>query len=160
MMINAKEKVFVNVMHDNMFDNILVPYDLSNQSTRAFKTALSIAKKYDSKVTLLTCLEGDAWHHYYYDSRADNELIKKQNKVAKQHLQKLEKIAEKNGISVKSYVLTSKSVVNDIVTFAKSRKHDLIVIGSHGRTGFDKFLLGSVANGVSQKTKSPILIVK
>jgi len=160
MMINAKEKVFVNVMHDNMFENILVPYDLSNQSTRAFKTALSIAKKYDSKVTLLTCLEGDAWHHYYYDSQADNELIKKQNKVAKQHLQKLEKIAEKNGISVKSYVLTSKSVVNDIVTFAKSRKHDLIVIGSHGRIGFDKFLLGSVANGVSQKTKSPVLIVK
>ncbi len=160
MMINVKEKAFVNVMHDNMFENILVPYDLSNQSTRAFKTALSIAKKYNSKMTLLTCLEGDTWHHYYYDSRADDELIKKQNKVAKQHLQKLEKIAEKNGISVKSYILTSKSVVNDIVTFAKSRKHDLIVIGSHGRTGFDKFLLGSVANGVAQKTKSPVLIVK
>lgn len=160
MTINVKEKVFVNVIHDNMFENILVPYDLSDQSTRAFKTALSIAKKYDSKVTLLTCLEGDTWHHYYYDSRADKELIKKQNKIVKPHLQKLEKIAEKNKIPVKSYVLTSKSVINDIVTFAKSRKYDLIVIGSHGRTGFDKFLLGSVANGVSQKTKSHILIVK
>ncbi len=160
MTINVKEKVFVNVIHDNMFENILVPYDLSDQSTSAFKTALSIAKKYDSKVTLLTCLEGDTWHHYYYDSRADKELIKKQNKIVKPHLQKLEKIAEKNKIPVKSYVLTSKSVINDIVTFAKSRKYDLIVIGSHGRTGFDKFLLGSVANGVSQKTKSHILIVK
>ena len=143
-----------------MFQNILVPFDLSNQSTRAFKVALDVAKKYQSKVTLLTCLEGDAWHHKYYDARADKELIKKQSKVTKKHIEKLESIAEKNNISIKTQIITSKSVVNDIVTFAKSRKHDLIVIGSHGRTGFDKVLLGSVANGVSQKTRCPVLIVK
>ena len=78
-----------------MFQNILIPFDLSAQSTRAFKVALDIAKKYHSKVTLLTCLEGDAWHHKYYDSRADAELIKKQRKVTKQHLEKLELIAKK-----------------------------------------------------------------
>lgn len=143
-----------------MFQNILVPFDLSNQSIRSFKVAIDIAKKYQSKVTLLTCLEGDAWHHKYYDSRADKELIKKQREVTKKHLEKLESMAEKNNISFKSQILTSQSVVNDIVTFAKSRKHDLIIIGSHGRTGFDKLLLGSVANGVSQKTKCPVLIVK
>ncbi|MDH3204130.1 MAG: universal stress protein [Nitrosopumilus sp.] len=143
-----------------LFENILVPFDLSNQSTRAFKVALDIAKKYNSKITLLTCLEGDAWHHKYYDARADFELIKKQRKVTKTHLEKLELLAEKNNVSIKSQILTSKSVVNDIVNFAKSRKYDFIVIGSHGRTGFDKLLLGSVANGVSQKAKCPILIVK
>jgi nucleotide-binding universal stress UspA family protein len=143
-----------------LFQNILVPFDLSNHSIRSFKVAIDIAKKYQSKVTLLTCLEGDAWHHKYYDSRADKELIKKQREVTKKHLEKLESMAEKNNISFKSQILTSQSVVNDIVTFAKSRKHDLIIIGSHGRTGFDKLLLGSVANGVSQKTKCPVLIVK
>ncbi|QLH03078.1 universal stress protein [Nitrosopumilus cobalaminigenes] len=143
-----------------LFQNILVPFDLSTQSTRAFKIALDIAKCRDSKITLLTCLEGDAWHHKYYDARADSELIKKQKEVSKKHLEKLESLAEKNNVSVKSQILTSKSVVNDIVNFAKSRKYDLIVIGSHGRTGFDKLLLGSVANGVSQKTRCPVLIVK
>ncbi|AJM92806.1 universal stress protein [Nitrosopumilus piranensis] len=143
-----------------MFQNILVPFDLSAQSTRAFKAAVDVAKKYRSKLTLLTCLEGDAWHHKFYDARADSELIKKQKKVSQQHLEKLEAIAKKNNVSVKSHILTSKSVVNDIVVFAKSRKHDLIVIGSHSRTGFDKAILGSVANGVSQKAKCPVLIVK
>ena len=143
-----------------MLQNILVPFDLSVQSTRAFKVALDLAKNYNSKITLLTCLEGDAWHHKYYDARADSELIKKQKKVTKEHLEKLESLADKNNISIKSQILTSKSVVNDIVTFAKSRKYDLIVIGSHGRTGFDKLLLGSVANGVSQKSTCPILIIK
>ncbi|KAF6244616.1 universal stress protein [Nitrosopumilus sp. b2] len=143
-----------------MFQNILVPFDLSAQSTRAFKVAVDVAKKYQSKLTLLTCLEGDAWHHKFYDARADSELIKKQKKVSQEHLEKLEEIAKKNNVSVKSHILTSKSVVNDIVVFAKSRKHDLIVIGSHGRTGFDKAILGSIANGVSQKAKCPVLIVK
>ena len=143
-----------------MFQNILVPFDLSTQSTRAFKVALDIAKNYNSKVTLLTCLEGDAWQHKFYDSRADAELLKKQKKVTEKYLEKLESLADKNKVTVKSQIIKSKSVVNDIVTFAKSRKHDLIVIGSHGRTGFDKVLLGSVANGVSQKTSCPVLIVK
>lgn len=143
-----------------MFKNILVPFDLSVQSTRSFKVALDLAKNYNSKITLLTCLEGDTWHHKYYDARADSELIKKRKKITKEHLEKLESLADKNNVSIKSQILTSKSVVNDIVTFAKSRKHDLIVIGSHGRTGFDKLLLGSVANGVSQKSTCPILIVK
>jgi len=130
------------------------------QSTRAFKVALDIAKCHDSKVTLLTCLEGDAWHHKYYDARADSELIKKQKKISKIHLEKLESLAEKNNVSIKSQIISSKSVVNDIVNYAKSRKYDLIVIGSHGRTGFDKLLLGSIANGVSQKARCPVLIVK
>ncbi|HJL67698.1 MAG TPA: universal stress protein, partial [Nitrosopumilus sp.] len=40
-----------------LFQNILVPVDLSNQSTRSFKVALDIAKKYDSKMMVLTCIE-------------------------------------------------------------------------------------------------------
>ncbi|MHA7647514.1 universal stress protein [Nitrosopumilus sp. S4] len=143
-----------------MFQNILVPFNLSTQSTRAFKVALDVAKKYGSKVTTLTCLEGDSWHHKYYDSRADAELIKKQSQATKKHIEQLESLASKYNISMKSHIIKSESVVNDIIIFAKSRKHDLIVIGSHGRTGFDKVLLGSVANGVSQKSKCPVLIVK
>ncbi len=143
-----------------LFQNILVPVDLSHQSTRAFKVALDIAKKRNSKITILTCIDVYAWHHLYYELRANSKLIKEQTKVVKKHFEKLESLAKKNNISVRSKILTSESVLHDIVTFAKSQKHDLIVIGSHGRTGFDKWLLGSVANGVSQKTKCPILIVK
>jgi len=143
-----------------MFKNILVPFDLSSQSTRAFKVAVDVAKKYNSKIVILTCVEGDAWHHKYYDAKADSELIKKQEKVSKKHLEKLELIAIKNKVPITSNIIASKSVIKDIVTFAKSRKHDLVVIGSHGRTGFDKLLLGSVANGVSQKIRCPVLIVK
>jgi len=143
-----------------LFSNILVPFDLSNQSIHAFKTALDIAKKYNSRITLLTCLEGDAWHHKFYDSSADNEIIKKQKKAILAHIAKIDPLAKKANISMKSQIFKSTSVVKDIVTYAKSQKIDLIVMNSHGRTGVDKLILGSVANGVTQKASCPVLVIK
>ena len=143
-----------------LFKNILVPFDLSSPSYQSFKVALDIAQKYDSKITLITCIEGDAWHHKFYDARADTELLKKQSKVAKKHMEKLETTANKAGVNIKLQILKSTSVVKDITTFAKSRKMDLIVMSSHGRTGLDKVILGSVANGVIQRTKCPVLLIK
>ena len=143
-----------------LFQNILVPFDLSSPSTHAFKVALDIAQKYDSKITLLTCVEGDAWRHYYYDARAHNQLLKKQSKVATKSMEKLEVMANKVGVNIKLQILKSTSAVKDITTFAKSRKMDLIAMSSHGRTGLDKLILGSVANGVIQRTRCPVLLIK
>jgi nucleotide-binding universal stress UspA family protein len=143
-----------------LFKNILVPFDLSSPSNQAFKVALDVAQKYDSKITLITCIEGDAWHHKFYDARADTELLKKQSKVAKKYMEKLEDTANKAGVNIKLQILKSTSVVKDITTFAKSRKMDLIVMSSHGRTGLDKVILGSVANGVIQRTRCPVLLIK
>ncbi|MBA4453801.1 MAG: universal stress protein [Nitrosopumilaceae archaeon] len=143
-----------------LFKNILVPFDLSSTSNQAFKVALDIAQKYDSKITLITCVEGDAWHHKFYDARADTALLKQQTKVAKKYMEKLEESANKAGVKIKLQILKSTSVVKDITTFAKSRKMDLIVMSSHGRTGLDKLILGSVANGVIQRTTTPVLLIK
>ena len=143
-----------------LFQNILVPIDLSAKSTRAFKVALDVAKKYHSKITLLTCLEIDAQHHLYYESSASPQLIKKQSKIMKKHFEKLELLAKKKNIHVKCQILIPGSAVNRIVSFAKSHKTDLVIIGSHGRTGFDRMLLGSVAQGVSQKVHCPVMIAK
>ena len=143
-----------------MFENILVPFDLSSPSNNAFKVALDIAQKYNSKIILLTCVEGDAWHHKFYDARADSELLKKQSKIAKKYMEKLEDSANKAGIKIRLQILKSTSVVKDITTFAKSRNIDLIVMSSHGRTGLDKIILGSVANGVIQRSTIPVLLIK
>jgi nucleotide-binding universal stress UspA family protein len=143
-----------------LFQNILVPVDLSKQSTRAFKIALDISKKYGSKITIITCIEVYASYHLYYQSSTVSQQIKKQSKIIKTHFKELESFARKNGISLKFKILKSESVVEEIISFTKSKKHDLVVIGSHGRKGFDKLLLGSVANGVSQKANCPVMIVK
>ena len=127
---------------------------------KAFKVALGMAQKYNSKITVITCIEGDAWHHKFYDSRLDEELLKKQTKAAKIAMEGIEEKANKSGIKVKLQILKSISVVKDITVFAKSKKIDLIVMSSHGRTGLNKVILGSVANGVVQQTKCPVLLLR
>ncbi len=142
------------------FQNILVPVDLSKHSLKSFKTALDISKKYHSKLTVLSCIEIFPAYRLYYASTTLSQQTKKQISIVKNHFNELELMAKKHDISINFKILKSYSVVKDIVNFAKSKKFDLVIIGSHGRTGFDKLLLGSVANGVSQKIKCSVLIVK
>ncbi len=107
-----------------LFKNILVPFDLSSPAHNAFKVALDIAQKYDSKIILITCVEEDTWHHKFYDSRIYSQLLKKKRNLAEKYMEKLEVLANKAGVNIKFQVLRSTSVVKDITTFAKSKKDE------------------------------------
>jgi nucleotide-binding universal stress UspA family protein len=140
--------------------NILVPFDGSAYSVKAFNAALDIAKKHDAKINVLTCLEKENLGAWYVDKRVNKQIIRDAKKVAMVFLSKLEKTANSSGVSLSVHVLETKSISKQIVDFANSKKINLIVIGSHGQTGFNRFLLGSVSNAVSQSAKCPVLIIK
>ena len=140
--------------------NILVPFDGSSFSVKAFNVAVDIAKKKDAKINVLTCLEKDNLGAWYVDKRVNKQIVRDAKKFALGFLTKLEKEAEKAGVLVSVQVLETKSISKQIISFAKSKKIDLIVIGSHGQTGFNRFILGSVSNAVSQSAKCPVLIIK
>ncbi len=144
-----------------LFKKILVPYDGSACSMHAFKISMDMAKKYNSKVTILSCLQTDFRVPWYgVDYRVNDAIKKKQKDIALKNIAQLESIAKKAGVKVSSKLSDSQAIVKTLVSFAKSNKISLIVIGSHGRTGFDKLILGSVAHGVSQRARCPVLIVK
>ena len=140
--------------------NILVPFDGSSFSVKAFNAAIDIAKKQNVKIFILTCLEKNNLGAWYKDKRVNRQIVNDAKKFALGFLTKLEKRAEKSGISVTAYIHETESIPKQIVSFANSKKIDLIVIGSHGQTGFNRLLLGSVSNGVSQYSKCPVLIIK
>ena len=140
--------------------NILVPFDGSAYSVKAFNAALDIAKKHDAKINVLTCLEKENLGAWYVDKRVNKKIIRDAKKFAMVFLSKLKKTANSYGVSLSVHVLETKSISKQIVDFANSKKINLIVIGSHGQTGFNKFLLGSVSNAVSQSAKCPVLIIK
>ncbi len=142
------------------FKNILTPYDGSNLSNQAFKTALDLAKKYDSKITVIICIDIHYSGTWYLDNRISDQNFKRLYKAAKVEIGKLESEAKKFNISFSSAILESAQIVKTITNYAKSNNSDLIVMGSHGRSGLDKLILGSVANGVLQRANCPILVIK
>ena len=144
-----------------LFKNILVPYDGSKFSNHAFKVAIDIAKKYNAKITIVTCLERNFRTPWYGpDSHVAEALLKKQKKAVEKNFSRLNSLAKNYKVSISSKSIVVQSIVKSLLSFAKSNRVDLIVMGSHGRTGFDRLLLGSVANGISQKAKCSVLIVK
>lgn len=144
-----------------LFKKILVPYDGSACSIHAFQISMDMAKKYNSQVTILYCLQTDFRVPWYgFDSRMGNAIKKKQKDIALKNIAQLESNAKKAGVKVSSKISESHSIVKTLVSFAESNNISLIVMGSHGRTGFDKLLLGSVAHGVSHRAGCPVLIVK
>lgn len=139
---------------------ILVPIDGSKHSLKAFRVALDIAKNNNAKINVLTCLEKEDVGAWYIDKRTNKKIMSDAKKFAKDFLSKLEKPAADANIPISLNILETKSASNQIISFSNSKKIDLIVIGSHGRGGFNKFLLGSVSNKVSQIAKCPVMIVK
>jgi len=144
-----------------LFKNILIPWDGSKHAIHAFKIALDIAKKYDSKITVVHCIQSEAYRGQWYpDSMFSKDVIKKQTKTAEVDINNLVIMAKKTSVSISSSILIGDSIVKQLVTYAKSKKIDLVVMGSHGRTGWSKILLGSVVHGVSQNIHCPILVVR
>ncbi len=140
--------------------NILVPVDGSQQSVKAFNAALDLAKKYGAKISLLTCFEKENISAWCINKEMHRKIIKDAEKFAMGFISKLEKRAKDESVSLSVHVIETKSVSKQIINFATSEKIDLIVMGSHGRTGFDQFVLGSVSNAVCHSAKCPVLIIK
>lgn len=110
---------------------------------------------------LLTCVEriNGSWYRKEFTPTYNQDVKKYKEKILSEPA-KLEEILKKKKIKTITKIFVSDSIVEKILSFSKSNKVDMIVIGSHGRTGIDKLILGIVVNGVIQRSKIPVLVVR
>ncbi len=141
-----------------LFKNILVPYDGSSHSKHAFKVALDMAKKYNSKLSMVTVLDTSPGH-WAQTNLWDKAMGGARTLVTKE-FESFESTAKKAKVSFHSEIIESKSVTKTIVSYSKSKKIDLIVMGAQGITGWDKLILGSVTDSVVHRVKCPVLVVR
>jgi nucleotide-binding universal stress UspA family protein len=140
---------------------ILHPSDFSRASGAAFARAVSMAKAERARLLLVHVLApavpiaGEG----YISPKVYDDLEASARAYGQKHLSALAAKARKAG--VKAVTLLFDGVVHaQIVRAAKSKKADLIVIGTHGRTGLAKFFLGSVAARVVAEAPCPVLTVR
>ena len=87
-------------------------------------------------------------------------MIERVRSYVQENLTKAEKKFEALGLTVATQVLEGFSVNGEIISAAQNLGADLIIMGSHGRTGFKKFILGSVAQKVLGESHIPVLVVR
>lgn len=136
------------------FNKILVPVDFSDASFAAVDAALELVKT-PSQVTVLHVLPILTEFEIGFDILPDNELERR--KLATNELRKRLRSRKYSGIEIRAIV---GEAVQQIVNIAEKEGTTLIVMPSHGRTGFSRFMLGSVAERVLRLAHCPVLILK
>lgn len=124
------------------FSRILIASDGSPCSAVAFREALAIARQMRGKLMTISVAYQE-----------------KETSLAEEILRNLNSAAEAQGVDLESRVLVGEPDAA-IVEAAQKNRTELIVIGSHGRTGFKRLLLGSVAERVIGRAACPVLVVK
>ena len=142
---------------------ILIAVDDSPYSDQAIKYGVLLAKNMGSKITLVHVDEIPISSPYSADPLLNEspamipELMHIQEEASKLLFKK---IKEQHGDVVEMSTVTKIGRAQDeILSVADDCKADMIILGTHGRTGFDHFISGSVSESVARKAKCPILII-
>jgi len=126
---------------------------------------LEIARLYGGRVTILYVLETGGYipmpfegltpRPYAREEASALGLLRKNGEEAVKHI---ENLAKDSGVAYEK-VIVEGHPASEIMKFAEEHQMDLIVLGSIGRTGLEKILLGGVAEKVVRNSKTPVLVV-
>jgi nucleotide-binding universal stress UspA family protein len=136
--------------------SILCPLDLSETSVHAYDYATMLSRWYSASITAIEMI----WVGLPTVRPAASPLVVPDNLLAEYAAELRQFVTDHtpDGVHVDT-VIREGPMVNGILDEARARSADLIVMGTHGRGGFDRFVLGSVAEKVLRKAPCPVLTV-
>jgi universal stress protein A len=140
------------------YKHILIATDLSDDFAIVADTALSMAKRSNSKLSMIHVIEhtpvvyGGGEFSIPLDMNLEEHLTQNVRKA-------LEEVGSRYGINLDNQFVGHGSVKKEVLDLAKQLDVDLIVVGSHGHSGME-ILLGSVANAILHSAKCDVLAVR
>jgi nucleotide-binding universal stress UspA family protein len=144
-----------------MYQRILVPVDGSETSRAALQEAIKLAKQLGARLKLVHVIENAR----VFDAEGmvdQSTLLDIATRSGEQVLSRAREVAQKEGIEAETTLLEAGGDRNEnvIVAEAKQWLAELIVIGTHGRSGISRLLFGSVAEGVVRGATMPVLLIR
>ncbi len=138
---------------------ILLATDLSEEAERPYRSVAELARANNCPITLLHIVEDPAIAPHGaplappIHTPALPKIVEKAEETVAEHAARLGE-----GLQVEPVVLVGSEVAKEIAAYAKEHGHDLLAISSHGRSGFRRFLLGSVAETLLRHVSVPVLV--
>ena len=148
------------------FSKIMVGIDGSEESGKAVEFAISMAKIYRAEIIAVHVLTSDIGYIYSSPGVESPPLtIKEIMLLAEDEATKWFDEAKENAnnkeIQLKTeFIVAKKSVLNTILEYVEEHNINLVVVGTRGRSGIKKMLLGSIASGLITYSPCPVLVVK
>jgi nucleotide-binding universal stress UspA family protein len=142
-----------------MFKDILLPTDGSKGAEEAINCAVAIAKKFNSRIHVLFVVEPSRFQDFGAGV-ALASVIEAIQKAGEQIIRETAQMIRESGVLDVIEVTREGHPAEEIVKYAKEAGIDLIVMGTHGRRGLDRILLGSVAEEVVRTADVPVMTVR
>jgi nucleotide-binding universal stress UspA family protein len=145
-----------------MYQRILVPVDGSHTSTLGLQKAVRIARDRRARLRLISVVDEFVVTQNFEGFINIGDLINSLRAAGKKAIRKALALTRKHGVKADSalYETMGGRVSDVIVREAKRWRADLIVMGTHGRRGFNRTVLGSDAEAVLRTTPVPVLLVR
>lgn len=149
-------------MKELKFQTILVPVDGSAMSMRAADAAISMAKRYGSKIHVVAALGVPFGGRYMKEAGEYERYVKRKSKgEAEKWFKNIKQKSDENKLQLETKIIApNPNIVGAIAAYADHNNVDLIVMGGSGRTKFKKLLLGSVSSGVTACAPCPVMVIK
>lgn len=143
------------------FEKVLLPTDGSEESEKALDTAVELARTYDGviHVVYVVNIGVDTQYESVSNLMGELESSRKLEKIGKEVTESIkEKLEEKD---VDSEIQIVSGVPHrEINKYAEENNMDVIVMSTHGRTGLDRMLLGSVTEKIVRSSEIPVMTVR
>jgi nucleotide-binding universal stress UspA family protein len=147
-------------MKNSIFKKIMVATDGSEHVRTAIDSAIEIAKLSEAKLYAIHVITlGFYSITHSINSEWENAMKDQLIKEGHDAIAYVENAGRNANVEVESVILEG-SPAEEIIDFAEKNDIDLIVMGTHGMSGIQSFLLGSVAENVVRHSKKPVLIVR
>jgi len=143
------------------YKKVLFCTDFSENADYAFEFAYGIAKRDEGLLYILHVIPGNP-HQAYAESYIGKETLEKIYKEFEEDLANnyKEHYVKKMGNGIPFQIVTKSGREDDeIIKFAKKEKADIVVVGTHGRTGIEHVFLGSVAEKVLRHSPFPVFVI-
>jgi nucleotide-binding universal stress UspA family protein len=139
-----------------MYERILVPTDGSPAAEAAVEQAVSLAAQYDATLHALYVVDTSAYSTIEAGAEIIINALEEEGEAA---VQEIAEAGEEAGVDVETTV-TAGTAYRSILEYVDDHDVDLVVMGTHGRRGLDRYLLGSVTERVVRTADVPVLTVR
>jgi nucleotide-binding universal stress UspA family protein len=138
---------------------ILIATDGSETAKEAADFAVEMVGCSGAKVYALYVVDTTPYRSVSLDKIWSDEVLAEHEKEGREATSYIENIGKAAGMEVESRVLEGHPV-DKIITFAEDNEVDMIVVGSLGKGGYERFVLGSVSEKIVRHAKVPVLVVR
>jgi nucleotide-binding universal stress UspA family protein len=141
-----------------MYDTVLIPIDGSEHAVRAAEHGLHVARQFDATVHVVNVVDLQSAGGLFDAGGVAEEFVDRLEDEGRETVREIEELAEGSD-DVRTAVLSGKPS-DAILDYADERDADLVFVGTHGRTGLNRYIAGSVTERIVRMADVPVLTVR